>query len=132
MEIAMASQGLRKATKGVHIRALVGTLGAWTCKFAMINCLMVAVFPQVPLDGFTQLFVYARMVAMFIIMTFTPTPGGAGLAEVALPRFISDFMPLSMGLVVALLWRGMAYYGYLLAGTIVGPNWMRKKIIING
>lgn len=132
MEIAMASQGLRKATKGVHLRALVGTLGAWTCKFAMINCLMVAVFPGVPLDGFTQLFVYARMVAMFIIMTFTPTPGGAGLAEVALPRFISDFMPLSIGLVVALLWRGMAYYGYLLAGAIVAPNWMRKKIIING
>ncbi len=127
LEIALASKGLRQASYKVHWRALLGTLGAWTCKFAMINCLMLAVFPEVPLDGFTQLFVYARLVAMFIIMTFSPTPGGAGLAEVALPRFISDFMPLSIGLVVALLWRGMAYYGYLIAGSIVAPNWFVKK-----
>jgi uncharacterized membrane protein YbhN (UPF0104 family) len=125
-DIALAASGLRQAGWRLHFRVILGTLGAWTCKFAMINCLMLAIAPEVPLDGYTQLLVYARMVAMFIIMTFSPTPGGAGLAEVALPRFISDFMPLSLGLVVALMWRGMAYYGYLLAGAIVTPAWVAR------
>ncbi len=125
-DFSVAAVELKKAPFTVHIRSIVGTLGAWTLKFCMINCLIIAVAPEVPLDGSTQLFIYARMIAMFILLAFSPTPGGAGIAEVALPRFISDFVPLSLGLVVALLWRGMAFYGYLLAGAIVVPNWLLK------
>ena len=36
-----------------------------------------------------------------------------------------------IGLVVALLWRGMAYYGYLLLGAIVVPNWIRTHLTTN-
>jgi hypothetical protein len=94
----------------------------------MINCLIIAVVPGTPMDGSTQMFVFARLVAMFIIMAFSPTPGGAGLAEVALSNFISDYVPLGIGLVVALLWRGMAYYGYLIAGAIVVPAWINTVL----
>lgn len=127
-DFSVAAVELKKAPWKVHAQAIGGTLGAWTLKFLMINCLVLAVAPNVPLNGSIQLFIYARMVAMFIILAFSPTPGGAGIAEVALPRFISDFVPLSVGLVVALLWRAMAFYGYLLAGAIVVPNWVAKKI----
>ncbi len=128
-EFATAAVELKGQPWSVHFQAIIGTLGAWTLKFAMINCLILAVAPQVHVDGFTQLFIYARMVAMFIIMAFTPTPGGAGIAEVMMPKFISDVVPPALGLVVALLWRGMAYYGYLIAGAIVAPNWIRKKVL---
>lgn len=111
-----------------HLKVVLSTIGAWTSKFILINFLIVAIVPSIPLDGATQAFIYARLVAMFVIMTFSPTPGGAGLAEVALAGFISDFVPPGIGLVVALLWRGMAYYGYLLLGAFVVPNWVARQV----
>jgi uncharacterized protein (TIRG00374 family) len=111
-----------------HGKVILGTLGAWTSKFLMINCLIIAIVPTTPIDGGTQAFIYARLLAMFIIMAFSPTPGGAGLAEVALTGFISDYVPGGLSMVVALLWRGMAYYGYLIAGAIVAPRWIARKL----
>ena len=65
---------------------------------------------------------------MFIIMAFSPTPGGAGIAEVALTGFIADFVPKGIGLIIALLWRGMAYYGYLPLGAIIVPGWIARQL----
>jgi hypothetical protein len=127
-EFARAAAEMKKQNWSYHLRVMVGTIGAWTCKFLMINCLIIAIVPDTPIDGSTQAFIYARLVAMFIIMAFSPTPGGAGLAEVALAGFISDYVPSGIGLVVALLWRGMAYYGYLILGALVVPGWIAAKM----
>jgi hypothetical protein len=127
-EFELAAKEIRRQNWRYHLKVIIGTVGAWTSKFVMINCLIIAVVPSTPIDGATQAFIYARMVAMFIIMAFSPTPGGAGLAELALPKFISDYVPLGIGLVVALLWRGMAYYGYLLLGAFVVPGWLASHV----
>ncbi|MFN4255111.1 MAG: YbhN family protein [Saprospiraceae bacterium] len=127
-EFELAAAEMRRQNWLYHAQVWLGTFGAWTLKFLMINCLIIAIVPSTPIDGSTQAFIYARMVAMFIIMAFSPTPGGAGLAEVAMSKFITDFVPEGIGVVVALLWRGMAYYGYLLLGAIVVPGWVRAKL----
>ncbi len=127
-EFALAAAEISRQDWRYHLRVVIGTVGAWTCKFLMINCLIVAIVPSTPVDGFTQAFIYARLVAMFTIMSFSPTPGGAGLAEMALVGFISDYVPKGIGLVVALLWRGMAYYGYLLLGAIIVPAWIARHV----
>lgn len=128
-EFELAATEMRQQNWRYHLQVILCAVGAWTSKFLMINCLIIAVVPSTPIDGGTQAFIYARLVAMFIIMTFSPTPGGAGLAEIALSGFISDYVPQGIGLVVALLWRGMAYYGYLLAGTLIVPGWIAAKVI---
>lgn len=127
-EFELAAEELRQQNWRYHLKVFIGTVGAWTCKFAMINCLIIALMPDIPVDGVTQAFLYARLVAMFIIMSFSPTPGGAGLAEVALVDFIADYVPKGVGLVVALLWRGMAYYGYLLLGALIVPAWIAQRV----
>jgi uncharacterized protein (TIRG00374 family) len=127
-EFTLAAHEIREQDWRYHARVILGTVGAWTSKFLMINCLIIAIVPSTPIDGGTQAFIYARLVAMFIIMSFSPTPGGAGLAEVALSRFISDYVPQGIALVVALLWRGMAYYGYLLLGAFIVPSWIATHI----
>jgi uncharacterized protein (TIRG00374 family) len=127
-EFELAAEEIHRQNWRYHAKVIIGTVGAWTSKFVMINCLIIAIVPSTPIDGATQAFIYARMVAMFIIMAFSPTPGGAGLAELALPKFVSDYVPLGIGLVVALLWRGMAYYGYLLLGAIVVPGWLASHV----
>lgn len=125
-EFALAAVEIRRQDWRYHVKIIGSTIGAWTSKFIMINFLIIALVPATPLDGSTQAFIYARLVAMFTIMTFSPTPGGAGLAEVALTGFISDFAPPGIGMIVALLWRGMAYYGYLLLGAIIVPGWIAR------
>jgi uncharacterized protein (TIRG00374 family) len=127
-EFELAATEMRQQNAGYHLRVILCALGSWTSKFLMINCLIIAIVPGTPIDGSTQAFIYARLVAMFIIMAFSPTPGGAGLAEIALAGFISDYVPPGIGLVVALLWRGMAYYGYLIAGALVVPGWIAAKV----
>lgn len=127
-QFGQAAEEIRRQDVRYHAKAILGTIGAWTCKFLMINCLMIAIYPSVPFDGHTQVFIYGRLLAMFIIMAFSPTPGGAGLAEIALVHFISDYVPPAQAFVVALLWRGMAYYGYLLAGAILVPAWITRHI----
>lgn len=127
-EFALAAEEMRRQNWQYHAQVWLGTFGAWTLKFLMINCLVIAIVPDTPIDGSTQAFIYARMVAMYIIMAFSPTPGGAGLAEVAMSKFIADFVPEGIGVMVALLWRGMAYYGYLLLGAFVVPSWIRAKL----
>lgn len=127
-EFNLAAKEMRGQQWDYHLKVILGTLGSWTSKFIMINCIIIAVVPSTPVDGATQAFLYARLVAMFTIMTFSPTPGGAGIAEIALASFISDYVPQGIGLVVALIWRGMAYYGYLLLGTLVVPGWVNARL----
>lgn len=127
-EFSLAAAEIRSQDWRYHLGVIFATIGIWTSKFFLINCLIIAIVPEVPLDGATQAFLYARMVAMFVIMAFSPTPGGAGLAEVALVNFIGDYVPAGIALVVALLWRGMAYYGYLLLGAFVAPAWVAGKL----
>ena len=127
-EFELAATELRQQNWRYHLRVILCAVGAWTSKFLMINCLIIAIVPSTPIDGGTQAFIYARLVAMFIIMAFSPTPGGAGLAEIALAGFISDYVPAGIGLVIALLWRGMAYYGYLIAGALVVPGWIAARV----
>jgi glycosyltransferase 2 family protein len=126
-EFTLAATEMRQQNWRYHARVILGTIGSWTSKFIMINCIIIALVPDTPVDGATQAFIYARLVAMFTIMTFSPTPGGAGLAEIALAGFISDYVPQGIGLVVALIWRGMAYYGYLLLGALVVPAWVAQQ-----
>lgn len=127
-EFANAADEIRMQDWRYHARVIGGTLGAWTSKFLMINCLIIAIVPTTPVDGLTQAFIYARMVAMFTIMAFSPTPGGAGIAELMMTRYISDYAPESIAFVVAMLWRGLAYYGYLLLGAVVTPAWIASKV----
>ncbi|HNG88824.1 MAG TPA: lysylphosphatidylglycerol synthase domain-containing protein, partial [Saprospiraceae bacterium] len=128
-EFELAAQEMRAQGWRYHLSVVVGTIGAWTCKFLMINCLIIAIVPSTPLDGSTQAFVYARMVAMFIIMATAPTPGGAGIAEILFAKLIADFVPgKGVATVVALIWRGMAYYGYLLLGALVVPAWVARQV----
>lgn len=127
-EFERAAGEIRQQDWRYHLKIVLSTLGSWTSKFILINFLIIALVPSTPVDGATQAFIYARLVAMFIIMAFSPTPGGAGLAEVALAGFISDFVPNGVGLIIALLWRGMAYYGYLLLGAFIVPAWIARQV----
>ena len=90
--------------------------------------MIIAIVDTTATDFLTQAALYARLETMFVIMAFSPTPGGAGFAEIVFGGFLSDYVPVGISLIIAFMWRGLTYYAYLFAGGIVVPNWLRKII----
>ena len=70
---------------------------------------------------------------MWIMMIVSPTPGGSGFAELILGRYLSDLIPVSqenaggVALAMALIWRIISYYPFLLAGILIIPGWIASK-----
>jgi uncharacterized protein (TIRG00374 family) len=124
----MASRELKLESRSFHIKAFLTTMMAWTFKFTLINCLIIALVNNTSFEFISQLKLYARLESMFVIMAFSPTPGASGFAEFVFGGFLSDYVPKGIALVVASLWRLFTYYSYLIAGVIIIPAWINKII----
>jgi len=129
-DMKTASQSLKAEHWWFHLRSFLATATAWSCRFLVISALIIGIVAHPSLmDAFEQFKLYGRLEAMFIITSFSPTPGGAGFVEVVFPAFTSDYVEKgTVALVVALVWRLISYYSYLIAGAIIIPNWVRKVV----
>ena len=130
-EIVLASHEMKKLRWRQHVWAFVCTLTAWTCKFFLISCLIYGI-ADIDLGFIRELLLYSRLETMFVIMAFSPSPGGAGFAEATFYPFLMDFIPdKGVAIVIAFIWRLMSYYAYLAAGAIIVPHWVRKVFLKN-
>ena len=130
-EIIIASEDMRNIPWKHHLAAFATTIIAWTCKFFLISCLIYGI-TTTHLGFWRELLLYSRLESMFVILAFSPSPGGAGFVEATFYPFLSDFLPNSgVAIVVAFIWRLMSYYAYLAAGAIIIPNWIRKVFLKN-
>ncbi|MCI5080797.1 MAG: flippase-like domain-containing protein [Saprospiraceae bacterium] len=128
-DMIIASKELKKQNWAFHLGAFFSTAIAWSCRFLLLNCLIIAFIPSIPLDFWTQAELYARLETMFVIIAFSPTPGGAGFVEVLFGGFLKDYVTSpTIATVISTIWRLLTYYSYLLAGAIVIPNWIRTII----
>ena len=129
-DIIIASKEMKLKKWNFHISAFLSTATAWSCRFLLLNSLVIAFVETTPLDFISQFKLYARLETMFVIMAFSPTPGGVGIAEATFGGFVTDYMPETgnISLTIAVLWRLFTYYSYLLIGAIIIPNWIRNLI----
>jgi hypothetical protein len=125
-ELIISSGELSKKHWRYHAAAFLSTAVAWSSRFLLLSALIIAIVRFPPLEFWPQLNLYGRLQSMFVIMAFSPTPGGSGFAEFVFGGFLSDYVPKGIALVVAVMWRLLAYYTYLLAGLFVIPNWLNK------
>ncbi len=106
--------------------ALFGlTIWSWLSRFLVLNFVLLAFIEMGMLDQFIAL---ARQLMMWLIMIVTPTPGGSGMAEYAFTNLFADYV-LTAGvsaISLALIWRSVSYYPYLLIGSVLLPRWLRK------
>ena len=123
-----ASTEIWKREPLFHVKAFLATAVAWSLRFFVINCLILAIVPGVSHAILDQWKLYARLESMFVILAFSPTPGGAGFHEYVFGGFLYDYIPVGIAVVVAFVWRLLTYYSYLLAGVIIIPNWLRNII----
>lgn len=130
-EVVLASQEMKQLRWKQHVWAFVCTFTAWTCKFFLISCLIYGI-ADIELGFIRELLLYSRLETMFVIMAFSPSPGGAGFAEATFYPFLLDFIPdKGIAIVIAFVWRLMSYYAYLAAGAVIVPNWIRKVFLKN-
>ncbi|MBK8845820.1 MAG: flippase-like domain-containing protein [Bacteroidetes bacterium] len=124
-QLLIASKGLQDKTFNYWMGALFTTFVTWTARYSIVNCILNA-FSPVELD---HLVIYARQVIMGIIVLFSPTPGGSGIAEYIFTKFLSDFIGVGLAPSLALLWRLLSYYPYLIIGAIILPRWVRRRVM---
>ncbi len=124
-DVITASKEIKAQPMSFHLGGFFSTATAWSCRFLLLNCLIIAFVESVNTDFWYQFFVYARLEAMYVIMAVAPTPGTSGLAEWAFQKHLVDIVPYN-GIFIALLWRLLTYYSYLFSGAIIIPNWIRE------
>jgi len=127
-DVIVSSGELKSKPNSYHIQVFVSSTGACITRFLAINCIIIALIKGVPLDFWNQFTLFGRGQAMHSLVQFSPTPGGAGITEYLFEGFFSDYIPAGLAIIVALIWRLITYYPYLIAGAIIIPNWLRKIV----
>jgi glycosyltransferase 2 family protein len=129
-QLITAANGLKRRGWNYWWPALVATFVSWTARYSIVNCILHAFHPDM---GFrNDAIIYGKQVIMGIIVLLSPTPGGSGLAEFIFNDFLGLFIATGLAPALALLWRVMSYYPYIVVGLILLPRWIRRNIIPSG
>jgi len=111
------------------LRAFAATSVSWCGRYLVVNALFWGFFPETP-----QLLVFCRQIVVWALLMFSPTPGGSGLSEWLFKEYYGDIISgAGAVMVLALVWRLLTYYIYLIVGIFLIPNFLRKnRIKYNG
>lgn len=127
-DIITSSRELRNQSIWFWLKAFSATFFSWSSRYLVANALILAFFSVS--DHFL---LFARQLVMSNMLLLSPTPGGSGVAEAIFMRYLSDFILVAADLkqsfatVLALLWRLVSYYPYLVVGVILFPWWLKHK-----
>jgi len=75
---------------------------------------------------YEHLLAAGRQAVLWIIMTLSPTPGSAGVAELGFTWLFKDLVPAGLALSLAVIWRLLAYYPYLILGIPIMTHWIKR------
>ena len=124
-DLIVASKEIKGKPKRYWVKTGLATLVSWTARFWVVNFLVV--IPLVAGLGLYEHFlIYGRQLLMWVIMLVSPTPGSSGFAEVVFSIFLGEFIPTGLSSSMALIWRLISYYPYLIFGAIILPIWLKR------
>lgn len=96
---------------------------SWCSRFLVVNALFMGFAPEAP-----QLTVFCRQFVIWVVLIVSPTPGGSGLSEWLFTEYYGDLAGGSgVALVLALLWRLVSYYIYLVLGLCILPSFLTPR-----
>ena len=122
-DIITTSEELKEKPVLFWVQTFGSTALSWTSRFLVANFLLMAF---TSLSFAENVMVLSRQLIMWVIMLISPTPGSAGVAELAFGSFLSDYTPVGLAIVLAVLWRLFTYYPYLFIGAFILPNWIQR------
>jgi hypothetical protein len=120
------SNQLRHKSAKWWIKPVSATIITWLSRFLVVNALFFAFFPDS-----NPLIIFARQLVVWALLLFMPTPGGSGLSEVLFKTYYSDIVTGPLMMILAITWRILTYYIFLLIGFCMIPTFLNLKKIQN-
>ena len=125
-DLIAASAEFKGKGLGYWAKLLVSTAIAWTARFLVLNGLLIA-FSPISLTFAQHSLAFGRQSALYLMMFAAITPGGSGIAEFLFSQLLSDMCPNPPGAAgMALLWRVVGFYPYMLLGIWLLPRWIHR------
>lgn len=125
-QLIITSNELRGEKPAYWVKAFIATVLSWTGRYWVTNFIFAAFFFS-HLGLKEHFLIYARQLTMWIILLVSPTPGGSGISEIVFGEFLADLLPNAAWVVpLAVLWRLISYYPYLIMGAFILPNWINR------
>lgn len=121
----MAATGADLRRRGLRwwAEAFGATALSWSSRYLVVNALFWGFVP-----GADQALVFARQFVVWIVLMISPTPGGSGVSEWLFTEYYGDMIHTAgVALVIALFWRIISYYVYLVIGAFLVPAWFGRK-----
>lgn len=113
---------LRKKPMRFWLEVFGGTALSWTSRYLVVNALFLGFLPSADSH---QWLILARQFIVWVVLMVSPTPGGAGLSEWLFTEYYADLVPTAaIALILAVFWRIISYYVYLIIGTCLVPKWL--------
>jgi glycosyltransferase 2 family protein len=129
-DIVESSNELKMKSLSFWMKTVIATFLSWTARYWVVNAILLSFF--LIKDHFL---IFTRQLVLWIMMIISPTPGGSGFAEVILGRYLSDLIPADpafvsgVAIAMALIWRMISYYPFLLIGVLIVPVWVKNKFV---
>lgn len=115
---------LKKKPFGFWLEVFGGTALSWLSRYLVVNVLF---WGFVPVDDRYQWIILARQFVIWVVLMVSPTPGGSGLSEWLFSEYYGDLVSSAgIALILAIFWRIISYYLYLLIGAVIVPEWATK------
>lgn len=127
-DIIASSKEIKTKKLGFWVKAVSASFLSWSSRYLVVNAILLGFF----VFG-DHLLLFARQLVMWIMMLIMPTPGGSGFSEFLFKEYLSDFIPVDVSLqfgvaaLLALLWRLITYYPYLIIGAVIFPRWLKRN-----
>ncbi|RYU61957.1 flippase-like domain-containing protein [Methylolobus aquaticus] len=124
-DLLVASGDLRRRPLRFWLAVWAATSLAWLARYWILNGL-VGAFATTPMGFFDFVLASARQAVLWVMMVLSPTPGSAGIAELGFSWLFGDLLPVGTALSVAILWRLIGYYPYLIVGVPAMTRWITR------
>jgi len=122
-DMTLTSASLRRKPLKFWVETFGATILSWTSRYLVVNAIFLAFVPGSVAD---QWLILARQLVVWVVLMVSPTPGGAGLSEWLFTEFYSSLIPTAaLALIMAICWRIISYYVYLIIGVCIVPGWLR-------
>lgn len=126
-DIIESSKELRRKPFWFWFKAFMATFWSWTARYWVVNAILLAFMFQ-GYQFMEHIMIFARQLVMWIMMLVSPTPGGSGFSEWVFTQYLGEFLPSTgVAATLALIWRLISYYPYLLIGVIILPKWIKQN-----
>lgn len=106
------------------LKAFGATVMSWLSRYLVVNAIFLAFVPSADPE---QFLILARQVVVWVLLMISPTPGGSGLSEWLFKEVYGALVPtVGLALFMAIFWRLISYYVYLIVGVCILPKWFTK------